>query len=225
VFFFCFAVVTSNWQLGCAHPRSGYTLDAARSYALKDCFDGSVYMVGVADSMRSSRKVPRAGLHARVCGDACPVPPFVDGRHPDVSRDGAQDNVDRFRDEFLVLAGNTLMSLTVGVCQQVIARVAPLAYRLSSYVVPQPINLEELAAFQLHGHRVRTQHLATLTDAINHLSALEYVVATHVNDSGDLEAHDDNAVLVRDRRSSNQQPYTSLMKCKKRRRSCKSSIH
>ena len=169
--------------------------------------------------MRSSRNVTRAGSHARVCGDACPVPQFIDGRHPDVSHDGAQDEVDRFRDEFLVLAGNTLMSLTVGVCQQVIARVAPLAYRFPSYVVPQPINLEELAAFLIDGQRVRTQHLATLTDAINHLSALEYVVATHVNDSCDLEAHEDNARLVRDRCSSTQQAHTPLMKCMKRRRS------
>ena len=116
------------------------------------------------------------------------------------------------------MAGNTLMSLTIGVCQQVIAKVAPLAYRFSSYVVPKPINHDELGAFLRDGQRVRTQQLAALTNAINHLAALEFVVATHVNDSGDLESHEDNAGLVCDRCSSTQQAHTPPMKDMKRRR-------
>ena len=93
-----------------------------------NCFNGVAFtgFVELTALFRIERDRPCPGCvgsHARGYGDACAVPPFVDGRHPDVSHDGAQDEVDRFRDEFLFLAGNTLMSWTIGVCQQVITKV------------------------------------------------------------------------------------------------------
>jgi hypothetical protein len=60
------------------------------------------------------------------------APTFVDGRHPDVAVAGAHEEVARYSREYRSLSGHTLLTLSIGTCQQLIEGIGSLRFQFSS---------------------------------------------------------------------------------------------
>ena len=107
---------------------------------------------------------------------------LVGRRHPTVV-DSCRGIIEQLLEDFLPLSGRTLLSKTTGVCQQVVSQLAPLGLTHTMQQSTLPDDHDEQRALHCAAHRVRTEHLSCLTDTINHLLDIEYVVTTHVTAS------------------------------------------
>ena len=121
--------------------------------------------------------------------DAAPV--FVSGRHPDVAVSGAHEEVARFCSEFRQLSRQTLLAMSIGACQQLVEGLGSLSFPFSSERDVLPADRAGHVAELRVVHAVHLEHLARLTNAVNHLVAIEHAVAAHLSaSSDDIEAHD-----------------------------------
>jgi hypothetical protein len=134
------------------------------------------YFDGVSRAPASSR--PRSSL-------------FVDGRHPDVAFAGAHEEVTRLSRDYRALSGQTLLSLSIGTCQQLVGAISPLHFKFSSERDVLPADRAGHVDMMRAAHTIRSQHLAWVSQAVNQLVAVEYALARQVDASAnDIEAHD-----------------------------------
>jgi hypothetical protein len=119
------------------------------------------------------------------------APTFVDGRHPDVAVAGAHEEVARHSRDFRSLSGHTLLTLSIGTCQQLIEGIGSLKFKFSSEKDVYPADRNGHVDGLRAAHTVRTEHLAWLSAAINQLVSVEHALAMHVTSSvNDIEAHE-----------------------------------
>ena len=95
------------------------------------------------------------------------APTFVDGRHPDVAVAGAHEEVARHSRDFRSLSGHTLLTLSIGTCQQLIEGIGSLKFKFSSEKDVYPADRNGHVDGLRAAHTVRTEHLAWLSAAIN----------------------------------------------------------
>ena len=89
------------------------------------------------------------------------------------------------------LSGQTLLSLSIGTCQQLVGAISPLRFKFSSEPDVLPADRAGHVDVMRAAHAVRTQHLAWVSNAVNQLVAVEYSLARHVDASAsDIEAHE-----------------------------------
>ena len=119
------------------------------------------------------------------------APLLRDGRHPDVADAGAHDEVVRLSRDFRGMSGQTLLSLSVGTCQQLVGAVSPLQFPFSSQRDELPADRAGHVALLRSDHTIRSTHLAWVTHTINQLVAVEHALAEHVMCSvNGIEAHE-----------------------------------
>ena len=119
------------------------------------------------------------------------APTFVDGRHHDVATAGAHEEVVRLARDFRGMSGQTLLTLSLGTCQQLIGAVCPLQFKFSSEPDILPADRAGHVAILRSAHAIRTKHLAWVSQTVNQLVAVEHALAQQVQASvNDLEAHD-----------------------------------
>ena len=104
---------------------------------------------------------------------------YVNGRHPSLA-DGVADSVDECRSNYEALSGPFVLSLAVGVAQQVCSQLGPL-----SFVIHFPSNG---AGRTLMLHDVAETYDAAFDivhDAVTQLLALEYVLCERAHIAAD----------------------------------------
>ena len=119
------------------------------------------------------------------------APLLRDGRHPDVADAGAHDEVVRLSRDYRGMSGQTLLSLSVGTCQQLVGAVSPLQFPFSSQRDELPADRAGHVALLRSDHTLRSRHLAWVSHTVNQLVAVEHALAEHVAASANgIEAHE-----------------------------------
>ena len=88
------------------------------------------------------------------------APTFVDGRHPDVAVAGAHEEVARHSRDFRSLSGHTLLTLSIGTCQQLIEGIGSLKFKFSSEKDVFPADRNGHVDGLRAAHTVRTEQRA-----------------------------------------------------------------